>query len=193
MVLATVSLPATAGDPVTVDECDFRTTVYSNSRLFDLLMCLGDKVGACCDHLALRYVSGDAQSAAPGAEVTDPLVVEVVDGDGNAVAGETVTFSIRGGGGSATPASAPSDAAGRAEVRWKLGPSAGLNTMAASIEHAPEVTLFALGVAAGEPPEPPVGDPPVVMHTLARLRAAADSALCGLPGVGRTADPGHHL
>lgn len=158
VVLATVALPAADTDPLVIDECGYRTTVYSNSRLFDLLMCLSEKVGACCDHRLLRYVSGDAQQAIPGQALAAPVAVEVVDGDGTAVANETVTFTVRGGGGTVSPATIPSDASGRAEAAWTLGPNAGLNTLAASIAGQPELPLFALGVAAK------VALPPVVLR-----------------------------
>lgn len=159
VVLATVKLPAVVTDKLVVDECGFRTTVYSNSRLFDLLMCLGERIDACCDHRLLRYVSGDAQQAAPGAALPAPVVVEVVDGDGNPVPNEPVTFKIRGGGGAVAPATVPSGADGRAQAAWTLGPAAGIHTLAASIAGQPELPLFALGVA------PVVVLPPVVMRT----------------------------
>lgn len=163
LVLATVTLPADPAAPLVVDECGYRVNVYSNSRLFDLLCCLSDRVDACCgtQQRLLRYVSGDAQQAAPGAQLTDPLVVQVVDAAGNPVANETVTFTVRGGGGTPAPVSAPSGADGRAETRWTLGPNPGLNTMAASIVGAAELPLFALAARAEQPP--PTATPPVVM------------------------------
>jgi hypothetical protein len=108
----------------------------------------------------LQYVSGDAQQAAPGALLTDPLVVRVVDGGGNPIPNETVTFTVRGGGGSMAPASIASGANGRAQTRWTLGPNAGLNTMAASIAGAPELPMFALAQAVA----PPVTTPPAVLN-----------------------------
>ena len=160
--LGVVRLPGDATAAVTVEPCVARTTVYSNSRLFDLILCLADRLDACCaaPALQLRYVSGDAQSGTPGAALPQPLVVEVVDHEGNAVADETVTFTVRGGGGTVSPASVSSAADGRAETAWTLGPAEGLNTMAASISGAPEVPLFALGVAA------PAANPPVILHML---------------------------
>lgn len=152
VVLATIQLPATAADPITVDTCAFRPTLYSNARLFGLLLCLSERVDACCSHLQLRYVSGDAQQGEPEVELADPLVVEVVDGAGNPVENETVAFNVRGGGGSLAPTEVATGADGRAETRWTLGPNPGLNTMAASIAGQPELPLFALAVAAEESP-----------------------------------------
>jgi len=161
IALAVAQLPAAANAPIIVDQCAHRLTVYSNARLFDLLLCLSDRMDACCEQRLLRYVSGDAQQAAPGTLLPDPLVVQVVDGEGNPVADETVTFTVRGGGGSLAPTSTPSGADGRAQTRWTLGPNAGLNTMAASIAGAAELPMFALAQTV-QPPPP--ADPPVVMN-----------------------------
>jgi hypothetical protein len=150
-----VRLPEAANAPVTVDECAYRLSVYSNARLFDLLACLADRVDACCEQRLLRYVSGDAQQGAPGATLPEPLVVQVVDDNGDPVPNETVMFTVRGGGGSVAPAAVASDANGRAQTQWTLGPTAGLNTMAASIRAAPELPMFALAQVVA---------PPVVMN-----------------------------
>lgn len=151
VILGTVTLPAIATDPLTVDGCTYRTPVYSNSLLWELMVCLADRVDQCCRTLLLRYVSGDAQQATPGTELPLPLVVEVVDGNGQVVVDEVVTFRVRGGGGTIVPDTLPSDANGRAETRWTLGAAAGLNTMEASIASGSTVTFMALAVA-GEPP-----------------------------------------
>ncbi|MBZ0309428.1 MAG: hypothetical protein K8I82_25415, partial [Anaerolineae bacterium] len=96
VVLATVTF---TGDEMTIDPYTYRPVVYSNATLFDLLMCLAEKVDACCRTLLLRYVSGDAQQEQPGNILPAPFVVEVVDGQGDAIEGEEVAFKVRGGGG----------------------------------------------------------------------------------------------
>lgn len=153
VILGTITLPAAADDPVTVDGCTYRTTVYSNSMLWELMTCLADRVDRCCQTRVLRYVSGDAQQAAPGVELPQPLVVEVVDGAGQPVTDEVVTFRVRGGGGAVTPGSIASDANGQAETRWTPGPNVGLNTMEATIASGSHVAFLAMGVVeSGEPP-----------------------------------------
>ncbi len=161
VVLATVAFGADPAAPITVDSCTYRPVVYSNSRLFDLIMCLGERAAtSCCERLMLKYVSGDAQQGPPASLLAVPIVVEVIDQDGLQSANQEVTFTVRGGGGAVAPATVTTGADGRAETRWTLGPAAGLNTLAASIAAAPELPLFSLAVA--EVP-PPVTLPPVVM------------------------------
>jgi len=159
VVLATVILPGDATAPLTVDACTFRSVVYSNSLLWELLSCLAARVDECCRVRLLRYGGGDAQSAEPGAEVTEPLVVEVVNGDGEPVSNETVTFRVRGGDGLITPDSVTTDATGQAQARWQLGPLAGLNTAEATISAGASVVFHALAAKStggGETPTPPV-------------------------------------
>lgn len=158
VVLATIILPGDATAPVTVDTCTYRSTLYSNSLLWELLSCLATRVDDCCRVRLLRYVAGDAQSAEPGVEVSDPLTVEVVDGEGAPVPNETVTFRVRGGAGVITPDSVTTDASGQAQARWQLGANAGLNTAEASLATGASVVFHALAVQAegGETPTPPV-------------------------------------
>lgn len=79
----------------------------------------------------MASVSGNAQTADVGEEVTNPLVVRITQ-DGAAVSGRTVTWSVTAGGGSVDPASSTTDASGNASTTWTLGPSAGANTVQAS-------------------------------------------------------------
>lgn len=159
VVLATITLPAEPGEPLVVDSCTYRTVVYSNSALWDLVTCLAERVDACCQVRILRYVSGDAQQGDPGATLADRLVVEVIDGDGNPVAGEEVTFRVRGGGGAVNPTTRTTAANGQAATRWKLGPDPGLNTMEATIQSGAHVLFHALGTG-----QVVVTVPPVVTH-----------------------------
>lgn len=131
---------------VTLDATTYRTLTYSNQMLYDLLLCLADRVDACCQVRILRYVSGDAQTGVPGNMLEMPLVVEVVDGDGNPLDGEVVNFRVRGGDGSVDPASFTTGGDGRAETRWTLG-RAGLNTAEASLNDGSQVVFMAVAEA----------------------------------------------
>ena len=51
----------------------------------------------------LVRVSGNSQSARPGAELSDPLVVRLVDSKGNGVPGRPVSWVIGAGGGHVSP------------------------------------------------------------------------------------------
>jgi hypothetical protein len=167
VTLATI---VSKGGELFVDDCAFRTVVYSNSMLLDLIFCLADRVQACCDTRVLRYVSGDAQQGAPGAVLDKPIVVEVADGDGNVVDGETVTFRVTGGGGEVGDGAAfaaqrdvVTGPDGRAQSTWKLGPAAGLDTVEATIASGSRVGFTALAIQREPEPEPePTGEPPVV-------------------------------
>ena len=80
---------------------------------------------------AIAVASGDAQAAGVGQPLADPLVVRVTRG-GSAVSGTQVTWSVTAGGGSVSPASSTTDAAGEASTIWTVGPVAGTNTAQAA-------------------------------------------------------------
>lgn len=163
VILGTITLAPGSDDDVpspviTVDPWTYRTTTYSNAMLFDLLLCLAERLDDCCrtQTLTLRYVSGDAQSADPGTTLEQPLVVEVVDPDGNAVEGVTVAFRARGGGGSVDPATRTTGANGRAATRATLSEGPGLNTFEAALGDGSQHVLFmavSQGEGGGEPPD----------------------------------------
>jgi adhesin/invasin len=113
--------------------------------------------------------SSDPQAATTGTAVGDPPAVRVLDASNNPVAGQTVSFSVTGGGGSITGGTAVSNESGFASVgSWTLGASPGTNTLTATaggLQGSP-MTFTATGVAA----------PPVAMS----ISAGQDqSALAG--------------
>ncbi|HEV7366570.1 MAG TPA: Ig-like domain-containing protein [Gemmatimonadales bacterium] len=81
----------------------------------------------------LVQVSGNNQSGNPGAELAEPLVVRLVDRDGNGVSGRAVTWVVGAGGGSVASNTSNTDADGQAEARWTLGSSSGTNTLNAVV------------------------------------------------------------
>ncbi len=97
---------------------------------------------------ALVLISGDDQSAAPGSLLPAPVVVEVRDGMGLPVPGETVSFAILGGGGVASVPSAVTGPDGRARVEWTLGPDLGANHLQADLPTVASLTLSAEGTNA---------------------------------------------
>ncbi|HEX6104472.1 MAG TPA: Ig-like domain-containing protein [Gemmatimonadales bacterium] len=80
---------------------------------------------------SLVLVSGSGQTGPPGAELTDPLVVRVVDESGNGIPSQAVTWVVATGGGSVDPGTSQTDGEGFAGARWTLGPSPGSNTLSA--------------------------------------------------------------
>ena len=97
----------------------------------------------------LVRVSGDDQSGAPGQELGQPLVVRLVDKDGNGVPGRAVSWVIGIGGGSVGSASTTTDDDGESETRWTLGPSSGPNTVSAVVSGVGFVRFSATGTGGG--------------------------------------------
>lgn len=173
VVLGTLRL----GEVVEIDY-SYRAVTYSNTMLYDLLMCLAHRVDECCRTLLLRYVSGDAQSAAPGATLPQPLLVEVVDENELAVSDVEVRFSVRGGGGSVSPVRMATNGEGRAGTRFTLGGLAGLHTVEASIASGSSLVLMALAVAEQtEEPEPEPEPEPVDLPVINRVRPSNGAVL----------------
>lgn len=131
----------------TINMLSRRPMVYSNAVLFDLIMCLSERIEECCNPTtppilkSLHYVSGDNQTAPVGSPVTDDLVVEVRH-NGVPFDGEPVTFTIRSGGGqigkdsaslSVNPVIVDTALGGKAPLKkWILG-ATGSNEVVASI------------------------------------------------------------
>jgi hypothetical protein len=80
----------------------------------------------------LVKVSGDNQSAEPGAELSKALVVRLVDRDGNGVPGQAVSWVVGAGDGQVDSPNSKTDSDGEARTRWTLG-SAGTNTLNAVV------------------------------------------------------------
>jgi len=80
----------------------------------------------------LSLVSGGNQSATPGTQLPQPIVVKVADSGGVGVSAKAVTFAVATGGGSVGTPNATTDANGLASTTWTLGTAAGLQTITAS-------------------------------------------------------------
>lgn len=80
-------------------------------------------------------VEANGQRAKFGTAVEIPPAVQLLDADGNPVAGRTVTFAVLTGGGAVTGASAVTNASGVATVgSWTLGAPIGEQTLRATFE-----------------------------------------------------------
>ncbi len=95
----------------------------------------------------VQKVDGDGQSGLAGTELPTALVVQVLDGQGNAVVGRAVTWVIGAGGGSVAPVNTTTDGQGKATTRWTLGPSVGNNTVNAVVSGVETVTFTATATA----------------------------------------------
>lgn len=122
VTLARVSLPLTDDS---IDPCAVRPLIYSNALLYELILCLTAQIAALSDGHSLRIVSGNGQTGVPGELLADPLIVEMVDAEGNPVTDGLVQFQVTGGNGSVSRQNNRTNQQGRAQTRWTLGPEAG--------------------------------------------------------------------
>jgi protocatechuate 3,4-dioxygenase beta subunit len=97
----------------------------------------------------LVQVSGNNQSGPADQELSSPLVVRLVDQDGNGVPGRAVTWVIGTGGGSVSSATNTTDGNGEAQVRWSLGSGLGLNTVNAVVSGVGVVSFRATATSGG--------------------------------------------
>lgn len=96
----------------------------------------------------IQIAAGDGQQATVNNNVSTAPSVTVTKDNGDPVVGASVTFTAASGGGSVTGGIATTDAAGVATVgSWKLGTTAGANTLTAKVKGLPAVTFDAVGVA----------------------------------------------
>ena len=102
----------------------------------------------------LEIVSGDNQSAQPGNALTNPLVVQVLDQNGDAFSGSTVSFTTTGGTLSET--SVVTGADGQASTSLTLPAMVGDYTVTASVSGLTDVTFTATATQA--PNTPPTFD-----------------------------------
>ncbi len=99
----------------------------------------------------IDILAGDGQSGVAGATLPVRLAVRVVDRNGNPVqAGTAVTFTVIEGGGSAAPATASTDANGRAETVFTLGRTIGRNIVRAGAQGVSQSPQFTATATAGQ-------------------------------------------
>ncbi|HMG70633.1 MAG TPA: Ig-like domain-containing protein [Gemmatimonadaceae bacterium] len=84
---------------------------------------------------AIVLVAGINQRAIAGKTLPQPLVVRATNRHDAPAAGKKVTFRLAEGQGSVDPASAVTDADGRARASWTLGADPGRQTLLATVEN----------------------------------------------------------
>ncbi len=143
--LARVSLPLNDNS---IDSSSVRRLIYNNNLLYELLLCLSEQVTQLSEARMLRYVSGDGQKAKPEEKLASSLVVELLDGKGDAVEGALVQFTVTEGEGKTDPETATTDKEGRVEAVWVLGAAKGEHQVTAgAVGSAYTVTFRAEAVA----------------------------------------------
>ena len=83
-------------------------------------------------HPALLKISGDSQTGASFASLSQPFVIEAQDENGSPLAGVSVTFAVTGGGGALSTTTTTTGPNGRAQSTLILGPNLGRNTVQVS-------------------------------------------------------------
>jgi hypothetical protein len=111
---------------------------------------------------ALAVSAGDRQSALPGSPLPAPLVAALVTDPGGepiAEAGLTVRFIVETGGGTVEPDRALTDASGRAQTSFTLGPGLGQQIVRAElVDIPPPASGVARFTEFAVPPEIAVAD-----------------------------------
>jgi PKD repeat protein len=99
----------------------------------------------------VEIVSGNGQNAQAGTELSEDLVVRVLDANDNPISQRAVEWVIGEGGGTANPARSNTDGQGYARTSWTLGPAPGRNTLNAVVSGVGEgrVTFTATGTSTG--------------------------------------------
>jgi hypothetical protein len=90
---------------------------------------------------AIEKISGDSQAVSAGEGLPAPLVVQVNDSRGNAIAGVTVTFTVSQGEGSVNSISATTGADGRASTAFITGTDSGSPQEVSAIVQATTVSV----------------------------------------------------
>jgi len=96
----------------------------------------------------LALVSGGGQTANVSTTLPLPIVFQVRDALGNAIAGVTVSVAVTAGGGSVSTANGATDASGQRSVTWTLGASGGTQTITASASGLSSVAVNATATGA---------------------------------------------
>ena len=124
------------------------------SRAILGLAILAGGVGACSDDpndddddspATVTITSGNNQTGAVSAALANPIVVKVVDEDGDAVSGVTVNWAVASGGGTVSAPTSTTASDGTTQVNWTLGATAGANTATATVTGLTPVTFTATG------------------------------------------------
>ena len=109
--------------------------------------------------IAVEVLRGDGQSAPPGEELPQPIVVKVTDADSNPLPDVRVAFELGAGaeGGETTPDTALTDEAGEASTRWVLGDGLGEQEVHAEVVGAGLDIVSFTATAVEDLPQPSAG------------------------------------
>lgn len=100
---------------------------------------------------AVNATSAVTITGVAGETLSQPLTVRVVDSQGRAVGGTTVTFAVVEGAGTVTPASVQSSSTGDASTVWRLGDRSGAQRVTATVAGVTTPVTFVATVGAAAP------------------------------------------
>jgi hypothetical protein len=100
---------------------------------------------------SVTIVSGNNQEAPAGSKLPQPLVVRVLDQDGNPIPNLAVSWVVGDGGGSANPQTSNTNADGQASTEWTLGSAPVTNTLNAVVSGVGTATFSATATGTGTP------------------------------------------
>lgn len=89
----------------------------------------------------------DAQTGVAGQALAQPISVHVVDQNGAAFVGGTVTWTVMSGGGSVSAPTSTTSATGDATVTWTLGNTAGPDSLKADLGNGSSVIIASMATA----------------------------------------------
>jgi hypothetical protein len=119
-------------------------------------------------------VSGNNQEAPAGSQLPLPLVVRVLDPDGNPIVGAPVSWLVGEGGGTPSAETSNTGSDGQASIQWTLGSVPGRNTLNAVVSGVGTATFTAMGTGTGSPSNLAVTtQPPTSVTVGATLSPAA--------------------
>ena len=102
---------------------------------------------------ALDIISGTGQQASGGASLADPFVVAAIDANGTPMSGVSVIFTVTQGNGDLGTITATTDANGRAETTFTLGPDPGRHSMRATAVALKNPVVNFIAVATAPVPQ----------------------------------------
>jgi hypothetical protein len=89
----------------------------------------------------------DAQTGTAGQALAQPISVHVVDQNGAAFAGASITWTVMSGAGTVSAATSTTNATGDATTIWTLGNTAGADSLKADLGNGSSVIIAATALA----------------------------------------------
>lgn len=125
-----------------VDPCTARKLVYSNALLYELSLCMMDKIDQVAQGRNLRYNNGDGQIGSIGEQLDGSLIIEIIDVEGQPIKDTLVQFEVLSGGGNVVPKTTRTRDDGSAHTEWTLGDVVGEQQVVASAVGTPFTVTF---------------------------------------------------